>query len=205
MSGAEVLGIISSTISIIDAIVQICGAIRDASGLPPAFRNVLQQMPLLKGTLKAAQQGMENGASEGSHDTLKRTLEGCQTKVNSLEKLFQAVIVQPGASRTTRYTSAIRSFGKEHRVEELMDSISIDMQILTANHAFQTVKTSQIQGLVTGMRDAMNSFSSPCCSITNYGTGPQSIHSSTGDLNFNNGSGSQFNGNFTGSITLYSS
>lgn len=52
MSGAEVIGVISGIIAIVDATIKIYSAANDASGLPEAFRDVALRLPLVSKTLQ---------------------------------------------------------------------------------------------------------------------------------------------------------
>ncbi|RYP40678.1 hypothetical protein DL767_001536 [Monosporascus sp. MG133] len=206
MSGAEVIGLISGIISIAEAIIEIHGAVQDASGLPSAFRDVARRMPLLKDSLIAAQRGMEDGANNKSYTALKEVLESCKDKADSLERIFKAITVKPKASRAGRYSSAVRSLGKGRKVEELMDSILADMQLLTGNYAIKSPTRAQVQELIVEMRKgpAVHPADGQHGWIANYGTGLQSIHTGTGDQNLNTGSGTQLSGNFAGPFTFYS-
>ncbi|KAK3364328.1 hypothetical protein B0T25DRAFT_529796 [Lasiosphaeria hispida] len=51
MSGAEVIGIISDVIAIIDATAKIYKAANDASGLPEAFHDIATRPPLARDTV----------------------------------------------------------------------------------------------------------------------------------------------------------
>ncbi|KAI0166857.1 SesA protein [Hypoxylon sp. FL1284] len=153
MSGAEVVGLISGIISIVDAISKIHGAVRDASGLPASFRDALRKMPLVKDTLLAAKQGIDRGASQSSYVELERVLESCREKTSSLEKIFRHLAVKPGSSRTRRYAVGIRTLGKGQQVEELMERILSDLQLLTANYAIRSASQEQVQELLMEMRN----------------------------------------------------
>jgi hypothetical protein len=205
MSGAEVVGLISGIVSIVDAIVKIHGATKDASGLPSTFRDVIQKLPLLKDTLLAAQQGMDDGASDDSYAELKRVLGSCKEKADLLEKTFRTVKIDRDSSRAERYISAFRTLGKGRHVEELMDRILADMQLLTANYAIKGATKAQVKDLVMEMRNYENeSKSDYSSSISNYGTGSQNIHRGPGSQNINTGSGPQLCGSFTGPFTFSS-
>ena len=208
MSGVEVVGLISGIVSIVDAIVKIHGAIQNTSGLPSAFHNVALRLPLLRESLLAAQEGIKDGADEGSYSALKRVLEGCEKKASSLERKFRAMRIEPNASKARRYIASIRALRMSGRVEELMDSILDDMQLLIGNYAIQAATRTQVQDLVMEMRETReDATASPggghFPSIHNYGTGLQSIHTGEGNQNINTGTGSQLSGNFSGPLHFY--
>ncbi|KAH9203473.1 hypothetical protein DL95DRAFT_472355 [Leptodontidium sp. 2 PMI_412] len=57
MSGAEVIGLISSVIAIIEAAKTVYDAAADAKGQPEEFRQVAARLPLLIGLLDNAKRG----------------------------------------------------------------------------------------------------------------------------------------------------
>jgi hypothetical protein len=48
ISGVQVLGIISATIAIVDAIAKVSDTATDASSLPEAFRDDAKRLPLVR-------------------------------------------------------------------------------------------------------------------------------------------------------------
>ena len=214
MSGAEVVGLISGIVSIVDAIVKIHEAIQSTSGLPSSFHNVALRLPLLRESLVAAQEGIKGGAHEGSYSALERVLKSCEKKAGSLERKFRAMRVEPNSSKARRCIVSIRALKMGGRVEELMDSILDDMQLLIGNYAIQAATRTQVQDLVMEMRemrkmremgeDAACPARSHYPSMNNYGTGLQGIHTGELNQNINTGSGSQLSGNFSGPLHFYS-
>jgi uncharacterized membrane protein len=68
MSGAEaiaVLGLISSIISIVDGTKKVYDAATNARGLPQAFREVADRLPIVKNILDSAKQHIEEGKVRG--------------------------------------------------------------------------------------------------------------------------------------------
>lgn len=204
MSGVEVVGLISGIISIVDAIVKVHNAIKDTSGLPSAFRDIAPRLPLLKESLIAAQEGIEDGADGTSYSSLKTVLEGCARKAVALERMFRAMALKPSTSKFRRYLVLVRSLGKGRQVEDLMDSILDDMQLLIGNYAIRSASRAHVQDILTEIRKATiyptkDSYES----IYRSGTGFQSIHSGEGDQYINTGSGSQLSGNFAAPLNFY--
>ncbi|KAI1859849.1 hypothetical protein JX265_010298 [Neoarthrinium moseri] len=206
MSGAEVIGLISGIIGIVDVIIKVYGAAKDATGLPSSFRVVVRRLPLIKDTLETAAGGLDETESEVYFAALKGVLEACGEKADALEKIFRRVMVDQDATRAERYAAAVRTLGKGRKVEDLMDGVLGDLQTLSASCAVRAATRTQLRSLVEesknisekGLEDKQSPF------IGNYGTGPQSIHTGNGDQNVNIGSGAQFNGNFTGPFTFSS-
>ncbi|KAI0551945.1 SesA protein [Xylaria curta] len=195
MRGADILGLISDTIEIVDAIVKIHVAMQDASGLPSSFREVGRRMPLLKDTLQASQRGLKEEDNEISYVTLKQVIESCNDKVAALEQIFRETMVAPGASRPERYVTAARALAKARRVQVLMNGITDNMRVLTTNYAAHAATRSQAKHLIEKMRErSVSNFSA----VAIYGLGAQHVHSGDGVLYINTGSGAQLNGRFEG-------
>ncbi|KAI1738989.1 hypothetical protein F4680DRAFT_449451 [Xylaria scruposa] len=200
MSGADIIGLISDTIAIVDAIVEIHVVVKDSSGLPSSFREVGKRVPLLKDTLQASQRALEEEYNEISYVALKQIIESCNEKVAALEQIFRETMVAPGASRPERYVNAARALAKARRVQVLMNGVTDDMRVLTANYAANAATGPQAKYMIEQMRE--RSFSSGETSsfptVANYGLGAQHVHSGDGVLNINTGSGAQLNGSFEG-------
>ncbi|KAH8591315.1 hypothetical protein B0O99DRAFT_663707 [Bisporella sp. PMI_857] len=204
MSGSEgglVIGWISGTIAIIDAITKVYDATQDAEGLPQAFREVTQRLPLVRDTLQATEGHMKRyNLGDESCIAMKPVVEGCKDKAVRLETIFQKVIPQADTSRLDRYYKAVRTLGKGNRVEALMKGMLEDVQLLAGNHAIKAATEAQIEqlakaieelsGISPSLPEHISEDSSPA--ITNYGSGPQNIHSGLGDQNNNTGSGKQY-------------
>jgi hypothetical protein len=204
MSGAEaslVIGLISAIISIIDTTKKVYDAAENVSGLPQAFHEVAQRLPIVQDTLKIAEADVRaRNLNKEQSDIKKGILEACKDKATRLEGIFQKVMPAADASRIDRYYKAVRILGKGKAVEDLMKGLLVDMQLLAGNQ-------------VGGLSEAIAELSSVAPSVlpsipdhapdthTNTGSGPQNIHEGSGNLNSNSGSGRQYNAevqNFTG-------
>jgi hypothetical protein len=88
MSGAEVIGVISGIIAIVDATLKVYAAATGTSGLPEAFRDVAKRLPLVQETLKTTQGDL--GAinlDEASCNAIKLVLRDCEDKAKRLAEL----------------------------------------------------------------------------------------------------------------------
>ncbi|KXH34001.1 hypothetical protein CSIM01_02336 [Colletotrichum simmondsii] len=207
MSGAEIIGVVSGTIAIIDAIIKIHEAVSDASGVPQAFRDAVGWLPLLRETMMVIKNDLDVREDGASILALEDLLESCNKKVQALEKIFDAVKVVPSAPRAQRYASATRAWGKSRQLGELTRGIQSDMQLLAANYSVSASVRMRIRErledeyTVTARHQGYGSEHS----FRNYGTGTQNIHAGNGDQIVNTGSGGQFFGNFAGPFNLSSS
>lgn len=208
MSGAEVIGLASGIIAIVDAIIQIHNAVQDASGVPSTFRNAASWMPLLKDTMLAIQNDL-NGkvVGEASVVALQRVLEGCNDKVQALEKIFETIKVAPDASGFKRYVVAGRALGKSRRLDELTQGIQLDLQLLAANYTINASARTNISRKLEEdpVAETQKPPSQSDSTIANYGSGSQHVHTGTGNQNINTGSGGQFSGTFTGPFNFNAS
>ncbi|KAK4107057.1 hypothetical protein N656DRAFT_561454, partial [Canariomyces notabilis] len=121
MSGAEIIGLISGIIAIVDATVKVYAAANNASGLPQAFRDVATRLPFVHETLQTVSRQLNTtNPDENSCKAISPILQRCENRVMQLEKIFRDVIPQADASRMERYLVAARTLGKEGTVESLM-------------------------------------------------------------------------------------
>lgn len=202
MSGAEVLGLISGIISVVDASLEIYNAVKDASGLPPSFRDIASRLPAIKLTLRKALDGLDAGRSDNSVESIRSSLEMCKRKVEELEGIFRSALRPsnaPGlASRISKPLKAMRTIRKADRVTFLKTGIMEDLQVLTASQAFQTATRAQIESLSETVRSGHIRNGSPSFSIRNTGNGKQTIHSGVGTQHTDDGP--LFSGVFHGPI-----
>lgn len=116
MSGAEaafVIGLISGTISIIEAIKTLYDAAKDTEGQPEAFRQVAARLPLVIKILRSARE-MAQSLDETAQDELEPILESCKTKAEKLEKIFKKVVRKDDDKWYDRYKkAAVATLGKK--------------------------------------------------------------------------------------------
>jgi len=201
MSGAEaglVLGLISSILSVIDAIKKAYDAASDASGLPEAFRDVAAKLPVVHSILEKTEEKIENGeVAKKAQQAVETTVRNCEGKVKKLEELFTKVLPVEGATRFYRYKKAAGTIGKGTRVEILMKGILEDVQILVGNKGMDTASKSDIDQVikaivaVSEIEPSLPEGSETTFNNTNYGDGPQTNNNVQGNMFNNNGAGNQ--------------
>lgn len=201
MSGAEVLGIISAVISIVDATFKLYRAAKDEAGLPPNFKTVATKFPLISKLLEDAGRFVEDGADEGLFLTLMPIVTDCNQKATLLQQLFEKVIAAEGDSRFERYVKAARTIGKGGRVETLMKAILEDLQLLTMK--FPRAVSRREQENLTGaieeagkLEPSLPDGFENASTFANYGSGAQNVNAGAGSLynHQNNGPGNQYVG-----------
>jgi hypothetical protein len=157
MSGAEViaiLGVISSTIQIIDGAKQVYNAATSAEGLPEAFREVASRLPIITAILGGVERYIKDGdVSEHIYEGTQQVTKACQIKAKKLDELFRKVIPDDNTSRWDRYLSAIRTLGKGNAVEQLMKGMLEDLQLLVGEHNMRIATKDQIEQITKAIRE----------------------------------------------------
>lgn len=159
MSGAEVLGLISSIMTIIEVSVKLYEAAGDASGLPQGFHDVAARLPLIQDTLETAQADLasphpltnDDGVSLSSRTALIKVLKSCRKKTEALNKIFRAVLPVSGASRVERYYTALKTIPRGSKVEYLMAGILGDLQVISSNQAIKAATRAQMERLISAV------------------------------------------------------
>ncbi|KAI0597075.1 hypothetical protein F4775DRAFT_593608 [Biscogniauxia sp. FL1348] len=209
MSVADVIGLVSGIIAIIDASLKLYEAIDDAGGLPQSFRDVATRLPLVQDTLETACAGMseeEDTSSDESRIALKKVLEGCHDKAIALKKVLQDVIPAAHASRMKRYLKALKTIPNADKVENLMDGILQDLAVMTSNRAVKAATQAQVKHLIDSIKggerrgEKCNGGGGPTMLLHNAGAGSQYVHAGYGNQNVVNGTGIQVNGESSGAF-----
>ena len=185
MSGTEaglVLGLISSTIAIIDASKKVYEAAKDTKGLPEAFREVAGRLPIVETILGSAKQNIGGGqVNNDSCKGVKHVVEDCEEKAKNLKELFDKVFPGEDASRMERYRKAVKVLGKGHRVEKLMQGILQDVNLLAGEKGINSTSKAQQEQILKAITDIAavspsipdHEFQEPGIANTNYGSGTQ--------------------------------
>ena len=182
MSGVEaftVLGVISSIITIVDHIKKVHDASTNHRGLPGAFREVADRLPIVQATLELAKQHVNDG--EADEAAVMRAVKACQLKAQKLENLFQKTIPGDGASSRERYWKAVRVLGKGNKVEDLMKGILEDMELLAGEHCMRMATATQQTPISQAIADVSalpasvpeDIFQEPGFAANNFGSGTQ--------------------------------
>jgi len=186
MSGAEVIGVIAGIIGIVDGIAKVHSAANDASGLPEAFQDVAQRLPLVREILQTALAHLKARSPDDKlYQAIKPVLRRCNDKATRLEKLFEKSIPQTGASRSDRYFLAVRSLGKGSLVKSLMKGILEDVQLLADNHVMRLAPDSRLGELERAAEEV--SAIPPSLPIERTASGIRSFGACPQDVNIRSG------------------
>jgi len=153
MSGIEVVGLISAVISIVGAVENIYSGFRDARNLPQAFREVAEKLPLVRETLRIAEQQIKSTSDEEACEAIKTVVENCKVKAERLKEVFATVAPSEPPTRLERYSVAVRRWGKRNRVEELTREMMEDVRLLAVNRAVQAATEDQAAELLRAIKE----------------------------------------------------
>ncbi|KAH7113408.1 WD domain-containing protein [Dactylonectria macrodidyma] len=201
------LSVITSTITVVQAISSTYKAIQHLRGLPNEFNEVNRNLPLAQDTLGLARDQLEGLAlDESSKKALQPLVSGCEEKAKMLQDIFKKVEkgvknAEDGSVLNFYRTSLLR-LGKAHRVETLMQGILGGLDALAANQLFRTATQSQMAELKEAIDQLSKVESSVPDSdfegsmtnsqnIASGGTGYLSVITGQGH-NINPGSGEQY-------------
>lgn len=194
MSGAEIIGIISAAITVVEATISVYNAAKDQAGLPPNFKKVATKLPLVLKLLDDAERYVNQEADSALTETLSPVLADCKDKAARLQQIFEQVIAVDGDSRMLRYLKAARTIGKGGRVEELargtLDALSLMTMQFPATVSPRGQKSlteaiEEVSKLEPSLPDGFDNGSA----YTHYGSGSQNV---------NTGAGTQYNNTSTG-------
>ncbi len=167
------LSIIASTLAIVGAISTSYKTIKKISGLPDAFAEVGNQLPLVDRVLLAVRIRLESGPGPSKEEdaAIVATLKECEDKFAKLAKIFEAlekkVPKDTGTASDTakagipwgRVRAAYRSVlagVKANRAETLMQSILKSLDMLARCHVFEAATREDLKALA----DAIEKLSS---------------------------------------------
>ncbi|KAK5399987.1 hypothetical protein LTR06_011353 [Exophiala xenobiotica] len=209
MSGMDVIGAISAVISIIDASIKMYESAQKDLKLSETFRIVGSRLPILRDTLLTCEshlQPIRDSLPADVCEALEKTLEACDEKAGKLRQIFEKVLPGEHDAWEKRYVKVVKRFGKGNKVEELMVSITEDVQLVVNHHAVKSAKPEQmveLEKIVKEMKSVRSSLPEEESSGMTFNSqgGAQTN-------NVNAGSGQQINNNaavgtqYFGSVTL---
>jgi hypothetical protein len=188
MSRAEVVGLMSDIINILDSITELYSGIKDAQYLPQSFLEASNKLSLVQGTLQIAKRHItEHNPGGEPCRAMELTLQKCKGRAELLRNILKEVALETDALRIYRYSLAVRKFGKESRVEELVKGMLDDMLVLAQNPAIKAA--SETQG--GKLRQAIEELSALPPSLPEGEGSPIFLHSGTGHQFNNTGQGTQ--------------
>ncbi|KAF4990846.1 hypothetical protein FGRMN_8227 [Fusarium graminum] len=142
--------------ALIDAILSTYNKIRDVKGLPKAFEEVAQNLPLAKETLEIAQRQLQqNNPTDNERRVVEPIIKSCQEKIEALNLIFTKIEKKKEQDADGKDWSTLLKFyhnvvvpmGKAHRVETLMSDMMNKLRVLAIHQTFKTAARPQIEKL----------------------------------------------------------
>jgi hypothetical protein len=203
MSGPEVIGGISGVISIIDASIKIYDSARRDLRLGDTFEVVGRRLPIILNTLQTCESHLEPRKDSIPTDVceaLQKIVDTCDEKAGRWREIFEKVIPGEGDGWKKRYLKIFKRLGNGNKVEELMLSITEDVQLIVNHDSVQSATPDQkadLDNIIKEMKSVKSSVSEEeiAGNTFNSGGGPQTNNVNSGSGQLHSGSGYQINNN----------
>lgn len=202
MSGLEVIGGISSVITLLNTSIKIYDSAQNDMKLPETFEVVRRRLPVILDILKTCKDHAEPRKDKIPKDVceaLEETLDACDTKATNLRTIFEKTIPGESDAWQKRYSKILRRLGNGNKVEELMKAITEDVQIIVNHDAVKpadselNAELEQILEEIKSVLSFVPEEGSSDMTFRNSGTQNNYVHKGHGDYNVNSGDGKQFN------------
>lgn len=196
MSGLDVLSGISAVISIIDASLKIYNDTRKDLNLPQTFELVVLKLPIIRATLQTCKNhlvSIQDDISADVCDALEKLIDSCDDKARKLRHIFEKVMPGEHDGWRKRYSKILQRLGKGHKVEELILSITQDVQLIVNHHAVNSAMSEQnaeLENIIKEIKSVQSSASEDESSGNTFNSGGGAQTN-----NVNTGSGQQINNN----------
>ncbi|KAJ5887797.1 hypothetical protein N7495_007838 [Penicillium taxi] len=200
---AEVIGTISAVITLIETSIKIYDSAKKDIKLSEIFETVRRRLPVILQTLATCKENLEtrkDSIPEDVCEALDATLYVCKIKARNLEEIFQKTIPGENDTREQRYSKILSRLGKGNKVEELMLSLTEEVQLVINHDAVKSANQSQNAELKDIIEEMKSFISTPDkdSSTMNFSTGGgaqiNNVQRGSGILYANNGEGRQYVG-----------
>ncbi|KAG5752150.1 hypothetical protein H9Q69_010454 [Fusarium xylarioides] len=137
---AEIVSLVVNSIELAKLAGEVYKTIKSFDGLPKAFEEVNNQLPLVQDTLAHAKRQFET-LDPSAISSAKGVLKQCGENIDGLVKIFQALKLAEGKSIKKVYARAVITIGKRGRVEDLMHDTLSSLKRLAENQTFRLADT----------------------------------------------------------------
>lgn len=194
VEAATVLGLISAITGICEAASTVYEAYDDAKGLPKKFRTAAEQIPLVQLTLHLAETNIrENSVSQEALQSALPLLKQCNESASNVSDIFNKTLPGEHASKLERFKNALTIKRKSGDVKDYMETIVKNLELLAQHQIFQDTET------LKEISDAIQKLDNASDEQEQF----QFVHSGTGSINANTGSGKQSNYTNSGGAPMY--
>ncbi|KAJ5778860.1 hypothetical protein N7457_006580 [Penicillium paradoxum] len=205
---AEVLGAISAVVSLIEVSIKIYDGARKDIKLPETFDAVRHQLPVILDILTKCKSHLERRAdslAENVCEALEKIIESCEDEVTKLKNIFEKMITGDGDSWKKRYWKLVKRLGKGNKVEELMESITKQVQLLVNHNSVRSgnqQQNAQLQEILREMKSIESSEEEHTGIYISNGDGTQTNNINRDGGNLHNHTGTYANSGHVGSQTF---
>ncbi|KAL9082347.1 MAG: hypothetical protein Q9165_008911, partial [Trypethelium subeluteriae] len=140
------ISITAASIAFVQSVSAIYKTIENLKGLPSAFKEVGQNLALVKEILElAGTQLQETTVNESTKKAITNVVAGCEKKARKLDSIFKEIDkgkknddhAKDWSAFVNIYRAAVLGLGKSHRVENLMQGILSRLSLLATHQAFK--------------------------------------------------------------------
>jgi hypothetical protein len=142
MTGIEAttaIQLVDACIGIGKTILDVGRAVRDARGLPPQLRDLIDQLPAIEELLESAHDSFEGGrVSETASRHAQPVLGQCERALGELRDLFRKACPKEGETRGRRVWKGARTVfvGRESQVTRLLGGIQMNLAVLEQREVY---------------------------------------------------------------------
>lgn len=200
---AEVIGLVSGIITIIETSIKTYDSAQKDLKLSKTFEAIRHRLPIILDILTTCKSHIEaktDPIPDPACKALEKTLDDCDTKVTNLRVIFEKTIPGQSDKWKERYMKALRRLGKGNQVEELMIGLTEDVQLIVNHDAVRSANQPQnedLETIIEEMNSVTSSVSDEERSTMNFSTGggaqTNNVNSGSGTQYVSNGSGKQYN------------
>ncbi|KAL2874435.1 hypothetical protein SGCOL_010415 [Colletotrichum sp. CLE4] len=160
------LSITASTLTVIQSLLATFDTIKHIRGLPAAFREVGESLPLVENTLQLVHEALKaEKPYVAAEKELITALFDCQNRASTLRDIFKDIEGGKNQEKEAKEWSALAKFyhnkivplGKAHKVESLMQDILKKLKVLAIRQIFKA--SAELQKQVDSLEDAIRSLS----------------------------------------------
>ncbi len=139
------VGIVSSIIQVVEFSAKVADRLNDFASsvgeIPKAFRHIQTELPLIIDSLRRIQSQAESGSVEvATTNAVWPVLKDCQRETIRLQNILDKTIPSARDSSWERRKKAFMSLGKDKDVEEIAESLSRYVRVLTLHQAIEGSK-----------------------------------------------------------------
>ncbi|KAI8299445.1 hypothetical protein K4K61_010646 [Colletotrichum sp. SAR11_59] len=147
MSGAEaVIGLIAGVIGLLEAANKAYDTIKDIAGLPKAFEEVSQRIPLVLQILEHAKTNAEQAPGQ-TINAITPVITACKREAEVLNDILVKLANGDSGWDQNKYVQMVKCKGKKARVEDLMRKIVENVHFLASDKTMKLATAQQLQEL----------------------------------------------------------